>query len=222
METGTHSPWVSRLLAALGHEVIVGHAQKVRDDGHHGYTIGYYPDHEKWNGKFHHVKITVRADGAQLRYRQGYIAVPYHVQSEKEVNAALQEAALNPLEATAIGMIVEGKLIEPTFSHNLQLRIGINPKQLRLQESHNQQKGGVDLIFVQRDSVGKILSAEKQHLDLKLPQAQYEFLAKAGIVLEHHMAIKPQATEIRVVVSDEGSGALGSVTIPVQSLLKAK
>jgi len=30
METGTHSPWVSRLLAAPGHEVIVGHAQKVR------------------------------------------------------------------------------------------------------------------------------------------------------------------------------------------------
>jgi len=30
METGTHSPWVSRLLMALGHEVIVGHAQKVR------------------------------------------------------------------------------------------------------------------------------------------------------------------------------------------------
>jgi transposase len=30
METGTHSPWVSRLLSALGHEVIVAHAQKVR------------------------------------------------------------------------------------------------------------------------------------------------------------------------------------------------
>ena len=30
METGTHSPWASRLLTALGHEVIVGHAQKVR------------------------------------------------------------------------------------------------------------------------------------------------------------------------------------------------
>jgi transposase len=30
METGTHSPGVSRLLTALGHEVIVGHAQKVR------------------------------------------------------------------------------------------------------------------------------------------------------------------------------------------------
>ena len=30
METGTHSPWVSRLLKTLGHEVIVAHAQSVR------------------------------------------------------------------------------------------------------------------------------------------------------------------------------------------------
>ena len=30
METGTHSPWVSRLLKELGHEVIVAHAQQVR------------------------------------------------------------------------------------------------------------------------------------------------------------------------------------------------
>jgi transposase len=30
METGTHSPWVSRLLAALGHEVIVAHARNVQ------------------------------------------------------------------------------------------------------------------------------------------------------------------------------------------------
>src|SRR5262252_7755855 len=29
METGTHSPWVSRVLTELGHEVIVAHAQKV-------------------------------------------------------------------------------------------------------------------------------------------------------------------------------------------------
>src|SRR5580693_7032765 len=29
LETGTHSPWVSRLLTELGHEVLVAHAQKV-------------------------------------------------------------------------------------------------------------------------------------------------------------------------------------------------
>jgi transposase len=30
METGTHSPWVSRLIKELGHEVIVAQARKVR------------------------------------------------------------------------------------------------------------------------------------------------------------------------------------------------
>jgi transposase len=30
LETGTHSPWVSRQLSQLGHEVIVAHARKVR------------------------------------------------------------------------------------------------------------------------------------------------------------------------------------------------
>jgi transposase len=30
LETGTHSPWISRLLSKLGHEVIVAHARNVR------------------------------------------------------------------------------------------------------------------------------------------------------------------------------------------------
>ncbi|MGB9435981.1 MAG: IS110 family transposase, partial [Candidatus Acidiferrum sp.] len=47
METGTHSPWVSRLLTELGYEVIVAHAQKVelitksnrKDDRHDARTL---------------------------------------------------------------------------------------------------------------------------------------------------------------------------------------
>src|ERR1700756_2942558 len=47
METGTHSPWVSRLLTELGHDVIVAHAQKVelitksnrKDDRHDARTL---------------------------------------------------------------------------------------------------------------------------------------------------------------------------------------
>src|SRR5258706_1485563 len=47
LETGTHSPWVSRLLAELGHEVIVAHAHKVqlitkssrKDDRHDARTL---------------------------------------------------------------------------------------------------------------------------------------------------------------------------------------
>ncbi len=47
LETGTHSPWVSRLLRELGHQVLVAHAQKVqlitkstrKDDRHDARTL---------------------------------------------------------------------------------------------------------------------------------------------------------------------------------------
>ena len=47
LETGTHSPWVSRLFTEMGHEVIVAHAQKVqlitksnrKDDRHDARTL---------------------------------------------------------------------------------------------------------------------------------------------------------------------------------------
>src|SRR5271155_5144200 len=47
METGTHSPWVSRVLRDLGHQVLVAHAQKVqlitkssrKDDRHDARTL---------------------------------------------------------------------------------------------------------------------------------------------------------------------------------------
>jgi len=47
IETGTHSPWVSRLLTELGHQVLVAHAQKVqlitkssrKDDRHDARTL---------------------------------------------------------------------------------------------------------------------------------------------------------------------------------------
>ena len=48
METGTHSPWISRLLGELGHQVLVAHAQKKvqlitkrkrKDDRHDARTL---------------------------------------------------------------------------------------------------------------------------------------------------------------------------------------
>ena len=49
LEIGTHSPWISRLLSELGHEVIVGNARKVRLMGRAGRkTIGWM--RRRWRG----------------------------------------------------------------------------------------------------------------------------------------------------------------------------
>src|SRR3981081_2484231 len=79
LETGTHSPWVSRLLKELGHEVLVAHAQRVeliskstrKDDRHDARTLArvsrIYPEllgpvrHRSAKAQIHLTVIRARA-----------------------------------------------------------------------------------------------------------------------------------------------------------------
>jgi VWFA-related protein len=207
--------------AFYGNNDIRDAVRRAFDDGRYACNIGYYPDHGQWDGKFRELKVKVNSQGAHLRYRKGYYAFPDRSEGEEVVKAALQQAAVSPLETTNIGLIVNGKTIAPLSARSLQLQIGVDPKQLLLTPSDNRQKGGLDMVFVQSDASGHLLVADKQHFDINFEQKQYEFLAKAGMILQRTVEVQPNSEEIRVVVRDAGSGAVGSVNIPVKTFFPA-
>jgi VWFA-related protein len=187
------------------------------DDGRYAYNLDFYPAHGKWDGKFHKIKIQALGADLRLRYRAGYYATPNRSDPEELVKTELRQAANSPLDATSLGMIVSGNAVQPLSARKLELHMGIDPKQLLLKDSETSRKGAVDLFFLQRDGSGKILSAEQQHIIVNLEEKQYEYVAQAAMVFDRHLIVAPEATEIRVVVRDSGSGALGSVTIPVRA-----
>jgi VWFA-related protein len=191
--------------------------KKVFDDGRWAYTIGFYPNHEKWDGKYRKLKVEVKGAG-KLRYRAGYFAdAPQAGGDEASVKEEIQEAGTSPLDATSLGMIVSAK-VAPAPSRTVEFHVGVDPKQLMLQKVAEKEKGAVDLYFVQRNAKGETLAAESQRIGLDLPQKQYEYLSKAGLVFGRHVTIKPDTSELRVVVRDAGSEALGSVSVPVSAL----
>ncbi|HSY31501.1 MAG TPA: VWA domain-containing protein [Verrucomicrobiae bacterium] len=191
------------------------------DDGRYAYTIGFYPNHGEWNGKFRKIKIHTTIDGAKLRYRAGYYAEAEKADSdEARAKAAMRTAALSPLEADGLGLIVSGKLDGPLAQRKVELHVSFDPKQLLLQAADNHRKGGVDLYFVQRDAAGETVAAENQRVGLNFEEKQYEYLSTAGVVLAKHLTISPQSADVRVFARDTSSEALGSVTIPVQALFE--
>ena len=192
------------------------------DDGRYAYTIGFYPNHGQWDGKYRKIKIQVKAAGVHLRYRGGYFAEAEHVGSEAQAKADLEEAALSPLDATRLGMIVSGKVSGPVAERKVELHVALDPKQLLLKSVEQHEKGAVDLYFVQRNARGETLAAESQRIGLNLEEKQYEYLSKAGLILVRHLTIDAQASELRVLIRDAGSEALGSVTMPVNALLVAE
>ncbi len=76
-------------LAFYGSNDIRSAMKRSFDDGRYAYTIGFYPDHGQWNGKFRKIKVQVSASGVQLRYRNGYFAEAEHTDGGMEPNSRL-------------------------------------------------------------------------------------------------------------------------------------
>ena len=188
------------------------------EDGRYAYTIGFYPDHNTWNGKFRDIKLQVKTPGAQLRYRKGYFAVQESVDSPAAVKTDLQSAAVSPLESTNLGIVITGNTVANSVDRKLEMRIALDPKQFLLQVSGGYHKGALDMMFIQNSLTGEVLAAESQHFDINFTEKQYSDLTASGIVLLRHLTVAPHAAEIRIIVRDAGSSALGSVAIPVKSL----
>ena len=203
--------------AFYGTNDIRGAVSSAFDDSRYACSIGFYPDHGKWDGTFREIRVKVGIPGAHLRYRQGYYAFANRSDSEVVVKTELQQAALSPFEATSLGIIVNGKALQPLSGRDLQLQIALDPKQFLLMESDHRQKGALDMLFVQSDASGNLLAADKQHFDVNFEQKQYEYLTQAGIILQRNVRVLPESVDIRVVVRDAGSGGLGSVDIPVKA-----
>jgi VWFA-related protein len=205
-------------VAFYGNNDIREGVRRAFDDGRYAYTLGFYPDHNTWDGKFREIKVQVKTPGVQLRYRKGYFATPELSDSAAAVKLALQDVAISPLEATNLGMIVMGKSVGPLSDARLELRVALDPKQFLLQVADGHRTGALDMMFVQDSPTGEVLAAEEQHFAMNFDEKQFVYMAKAGLILERHVTVSPQSADLRVIVRDSGSGALGSVIIPIKAL----
>ena len=204
-------------VAFYGNNDIREGIRRAFDDGRFAYTIGFYPDHNTWDGSFREIKISVKTPGTKLRYRQGYFALPERSDPVDAVNADLRDAASSPLDSTSLGLIVAVKSVGTPPDRKLELRIALDPKQLLLQTSDNHRKGAVDMIFIQSSATGDVQAADKQHFDVSLDDKQFTYMASAGMILLRHVTLDPKSVEVRVILRDAASGSLGSVAIPVKT-----
>ena len=204
--------------AFIGSNDVAGAVKQAFDDGRYAYTIAFYPNHGDWKGEYRKVKIQVKDGGWKLRYRTGYLADPEHTDNETKVMAALQDAAASPLDATNLGMIVSRKPGE-AGDRKIEVHVGLDPRQLLLEHANQKWSGTVTLYFVQKDGHGATVAAESQKVGLNLEEKQYEYLSQAGLVLGRHVKIDEKAVELRVLVRDNNSQALGSVAVPVAAWL---
>jgi hypothetical protein len=98
------------------------------------------------------------------------------------------------------------------------LRIKIAASDLALQQKSDRWSDNLDVFVVQRDDAGQKAQVEGKRLGLQLKASTMQDLLKSGLSVERAVQLQPSISSLRILVVDESSGRMGSVTIPAALL----
>jgi VWFA-related protein len=179
------------------------------------YTLGFYPQNEKFNNSFHDLKVKlIDFPHLEMRYRKGYVDQSTPPQDETVRRAALRDAVLSPMDANGIGL--RAQVQETSAGFDLTLRV--DPKSILLDPQGDRWAGKLDLLFVEKDKHGAQTYGVDDSLSLELRQQNYDRVQQEGLMYHRLLPKTGQASEVRVVVRDASTGAVGSVTAPFNAI----
>ena len=199
---------------------IEGAVQRAIADGQFTYTLGFYPTHGKWDGKFHELKVHVNEKGLTLRHRKGYFAAPDPPRGASENQAALDAAVWSPVEWTNLDLQVTLKAFQSS-SRTIELQVGLDTRELLLESKDGRWNGKVYVLLSQLGEGNKRISGEQETFDLNLKPDTYEKFLKMGTKFTGRLKLSPDIMNLRVIAQDASSGSIGTLTIPIKDILSA-
>jgi VWFA-related protein len=180
------------------------------EDGRAAYLLSFTPDMPP-DDKYHllKVKVTGRPD-IKLRYRTGY-------EYDKEpatLKDRFRQAIWQPTDVSDIA--ISAKPEKDAKGGFLQLNIA--GTDLELAQQGERWVGKVDIFLVERDDEGVHAKVSGQKVGLRLQPATYQKILHEGLSFDERVESKLESGSLRVVVVDEASGRMGSITVPDAAL----
>ena len=183
------------------------------DDSLAYYTIGYYPDDKKWDGKYRSIKVKVNRDGTDARYRKGYFAVdPSELKDrkpEQEVAEALQDQAPATLVTFSAQIKPAGKGLGVDFL--------VDPSTISAEDASGGKKINMVLYAAMFSPDGKMLGNKSMKVDQTFDAETYKKILQQGMLLHIDLDQPPvKNNEVRMAVRDNRTGNVETLTAPVQ------
>jgi VWFA-related protein len=195
-----------------------GAIRKVIDDSASTYILGYYPEHNKWNGEFREIKVRVDRSGLEVRARRGYYAIADTASAAERDSQKLADAIKSPLESTDLGFDIQADGFDVAGARQLKAKISLDANQLRFQQQSDRWTDNLSEVWAEFDGEGKQVGEISKTIELNRPQDEYKKLLQDGFTYSKTLILAKDAAEVRLVLRDTGNGAVGSVIIPLERL----
>lgn len=185
---------------------IAGELKGILAEGRAAYLLGFTPSLPA-DGTYHAITLKVKGhDGVKLRYRSGYLAA----REPESLKARFQDAIWSPRDALGIGL-------RATPSEDGQggvIKLNIAGTDLDLEQRGGRWIDRLDIFVVERNLEGLTAKLSGQTLGLRLLPGTYQKAMADGIDFEQHLDSRPENADVRILVVDENSWRIGTVTIP--------
>jgi len=194
---------------------IAGAIRTAIEDSSLTYTLGFYPENDKFDNSFHNLNVKlVDFPHLELRYRKGYLDQSTPPQEEGVRKAALRDSVVSPMDANGIGL--RANVHETSAGFDVTLRV--DPKSILLDPQGDRWAGKLDLLFVEKDAHGAQTYGVDDTLSMELKQQNYDRVQREGLTYHRVLPRTDKASELRVVVRDASTGAVGSITAPFSAI----
>jgi hypothetical protein len=188
---------------------IAGELNGIAEDGRAAYLLSFTPDSPA-DDKYHliTVKLAGRRD-VKLRYRTGYLYEKEPATLKERFQRAIWQAQdVNEIALTAA----------PAPSSGVNLTIAATD--LDMAQANDRWTDKLDIFLAERDDASQRARVTGHSLVLHLLPATYQKALREGIPVQQPLPGKAAGGSLRIVVVDENSGRIGSVTIPASAVIR--
>ena len=188
------------------------------DDSRDSYVLSYYPAIEEWDGSYHEIKVQVTQPGVEVRSRRGYYAFPDATPDANRQNQQIADAVAAPLESAALGLTVQADAVEASGARKLRVHVRVDSSRMLFQQKDGLWIDRLDLVWAQLGSEGQSLASNSEALNLHMSPETYATAERDGLKISTTLDIRDDAGALRLVARDAGTGAIGSLNIPLDKI----
>jgi VWFA-related protein len=212
--------------AVLNNNDISAGVGRVLKDQQSYYLIGFDPEDEKFDRKYHSIKLKTRRSGAQTRTRAGFIGYPDppgkppapQTRSAQILSALFSPFGARDVEAQMTSFFFDSpnpsrkQQSDPENISFVRSLFHIDASNLTFKDADNGEKAlNLEIATFTFNENGVVVEQHGRAFELRLDEAHYRLALRRGFNYTDDFVIKkPGAYQFRAVIRDAETGRMGS------------
>ncbi len=178
------------------------------------YTVAYYPDNKKYDGKYRNIKVKVKRDGVEVQNRRGYFAIDETqikgYNSEQEVATATTDVLPSTLVAFTARVV-------PASANKGKVGLDflVDVRTLAVQDSSGGKQLNVAFYATTFSPDGKMGASLSKKVDQAFDDKTYQQILQHGLLLHMDMDPPPPNSSVHLAVQDGRTGLVGTIKAPI-------